>query len=337
MLASERARRWLKLLVLVAVSIIFSAFFLLSIDLGEVLDALESANYAYVVPGLLLFGGSVVFRAWRWSAFLAPHHDLTTKQLVPSVLIGYAGNNLLPLRAGELVRAEYLYEHFAVPRMRTFGALLMERLFDGLVLAGFLLWGLLLVHSGAGYLGIGLLLLAGTLAGFVICTAIANRPGLLNTFSRIRVPLLQERLREQIGALGGSFLTGWSVLTSPSRFAAAMLATAGAWGLELAMYWFVARAFDLDASLLTIAFAGAAANVGLSVPLAQGGVGAFQILATEALVKSKVPEAAAAAYALALHFFLIVPVSLVGLIVLWRSTLPSASRRRPDAAVAEGE
>jgi uncharacterized protein (TIRG00374 family) len=334
MLASERASRWLKLLVLVAVSVVFSAYFILSIDVGEVVDALESANYAYVVPALALFGVSVMFRALRWSVFLAPHHELTTRQLVPSVLIGYAGNNLLPLRAGELVRAEHLAEHFAVPRMRTFGALLMERLFDGLVLAGFLLWGLLLVDSGAGYLGIGLLLAGGTLTGFGLCSAIANRPQLLNSLGRMRMPLLGDHLREQIGSLGGSFLTGFAVLTSPSRFGVAMIATAGAWGLELAMYWLIASAFDLDASLITIAFAGAAANVGLSVPLAQGGVGAFQILATEALVKSHVPEAAAAAYSLALHFFLIVPVSLIGLVVLWRSTLPSRLPARPEAAVA---
>lgn len=335
---SERTSRWLKLLVLVVASAVFSAYFLLSIDLGEVLDALESANYAYVVPGLALFAVSVVFRSLRWSAFLAPHSNLNTRQLLPSVLIGYAGNNLLPLRAGELVRAEHLYEHFAVPRMRTFGALLMERLFDGLVLATFVLWGLLLTGSGAAYLTIGLLLLGGALGGFVVCGAIANRPSLLSRIGGIRVPLLGERLRGQLGSLGGSFLTGFAVLTSPRRFGVAMFATAGAWTFELGMYWFVARAFSLDASLITIAFAGAAANVGLSVPLAQGGVGAFQILATEALVRSRVAEAAAAAYALALHFFLIVPVSLVGLAVLWRTTLPAArdDTTRPRA-IAEGD
>jgi uncharacterized membrane protein YbhN (UPF0104 family) len=176
----------------------------------------------------------------------------------------------------------------------------------------------------------------GALTGFVFCTAVANRPQLLNTLGRIQVPFLRDRIREQIGALGGSFLTGFSVLTSPGRFSMAMVATVGAWGFELAMYWFVARAFDLEASLITIAFAGAAANVGLSVPLAQGGVGAFQILATEALVKSGVQHSAAAAYALALHFFLIVPVSLVGLVVLWRKTIPWGSRRT-DTPVVEAE
>ncbi len=64
--------------------------------------------------------------------------------------------------------------------------------------------------------------------------------------------------------------------------------------------------------------------------MAQGGVGAFEVFATKALQEFEVDKTAAAAYALALHFFLIVPVSLVGLLVLWRTTLA----RSPAAATA---
>lgn len=337
MLGSERFRSWLKFLAAIAVSILFTGFFILSVDIGEVADSLAGANYGYVVPGLALFAVSVVFRALRWRVFLEPYHELTTRQLMPSVLIGYAGNNLLPLRAGELVRAQHLADHFAVPRMRTFGALLMERLFDGLVLALLVLWGVLLVDVGTAYLSAGLLLAAGTVVGFGLCTAIANRPALLDLICK-HLPLIGDNLRAKVAELGSSFFSGFAVLTKPGRFGLAIVATAGAWSFELGMYWLIGRAFSLDASLLTIAFAGAAANVGLSVPLAQGGVGPFQILATEALVKAGVDKAAAAAYALALHFFLIVPVSLVGLAVLWRTTLPSAkAKARAAATLAEGE
>jgi uncharacterized protein (TIRG00374 family) len=329
MLASERARSWLKFGLALAVSVIFSALFIATIDIGDVLDALRDADYVYVVPALGLFAISVWFRTLRWKVFLSPHHELTAASLLPSVLIGYAGNNLLPLRAGEIVRAQHLAEHHDVPRMRTFGALLMERLFDGIVLATFVLWGMLVVDVGAAYLTIGLVLAAGAAGGFVICALIANKPGVLNFFRRFPVPFLRDGLRSQIGSLGESFLTGWSVLTSGRRFVLVLLTTAGAWGFELAMYWLIGRAFDLDASFITIAFAGAAANVALSLPQAQGGVGPFQYLATEALIKADVAKNAAAAYALALHFFLIVPVSLVGLVVLWRTTLPVNRRSQP--------
>ncbi|HLF79530.1 MAG TPA: lysylphosphatidylglycerol synthase domain-containing protein, partial [Dehalococcoidia bacterium] len=113
-----------------------------------------------------------------------------------------------------------------------------------------------------------------------------------------------------------------------------ILASIGAWTFELAMYWFIAEAFKLDASVPAIALAGAAANVSLSLPLAQGGVGAFEFAATKALREFDLEQNAAAAYSLALHFFLIVPVSLVGLAVLWRSTLTSSARATATAPAA---
>jgi hypothetical protein len=70
----------------------------------------------------------------------------------------------------------------------------------------------------------------------------------------------------------------------------------------------------------------------MSLPAAQGGVGPFQYFATQALTRAGVSETAAAAYALALHLFLVAPVSLVGLVVLWRSTLPGARKHRDAAA-----
>src|SRR5207302_2310160 len=106
------------------------------------------------------------------------------------------------------------------------------------------------------------------------------------------------------------------------RFAAVVLMTGVAWGLELAMYFVIGRAFSLDAGFVKIAFAGAAANVAMSLPSAQGGVGPFQYFAREALGRAGVAGSSAAAFALALHIFLIVPVSITGLGVLWRASLP---------------
>ena len=101
------------------------------------------------------------------------------------------------------------------------------------------------------------------------------------------------------------------------------------------MYWLISVAFRLDVSFISVAFAGSAANVALSLPSAQGGVGPFHLTATEALVKFGVLKDSAAAYAIALHIFLMVPVSIVGLIVFWRSTLPGRRRERILASQLE--
>jgi uncharacterized protein (TIRG00374 family) len=334
-LANERVRRWLKFFVALAVSVFFSVLFIRSVDLDEVVDALAGADYVYVAPALALFAASLAIRALRWRYLLEPEHALTWQELLPSLLVGYAGNNLLPLRAGEILRAQHLAERYGVARMQTFGTLMMERLFDGLALATFVLWGLLVVDIGTAYLGAGLALAGVTAAGLVVCTLLAQRGDVIDRLTALPIPFLSTQARRVAASLGESFLSGFSVLRDLRRFVLATVTSAVAWLLELGMYWLISMAFDLDASFITIAFAGAAANVALSLPSAQGGVGPFQYVATQALLKFSVAQDAAAAYALALHFFLVVPVSLVGLAVLWRATIANARRSAPAAPALE--
>src|SRR5581483_12089271 len=173
----------------------------------------------------------------------------------PSVLIGYAGNNLLPLRAGEIVRAQHLSDHHGVPRMRTFGALLMERLFDGVVLSTFVLWGLLVTDAGDAYLGAGAILLLASAGAFIIGFVLARAPGLPRRVSEWPLPFMTPRIRREIAGLGGSLLDGFTVLKSSGQVALASLCSIAAWSLELGMYWLIARAFSLDAGVIDIAFA----------------------------------------------------------------------------------
>jgi uncharacterized protein (TIRG00374 family) len=331
-----RPGRWLKFILALAVSVAFSTLFLLSTDLGEVADALAGANYLYVVPGLALFAVSLLARAARWR-YMYVGLDLPWQRLVPSLLVGYAGNNLLPLRAGEILRAQHLADRASVPRMLTFGTFLMERLFDFMVLSTFVLWGVLLADVSGAYLGVALLLAGGTAAGFVVALVLAHRPALLQKLTAKPWPLVPERIRLELGSLSESFFTGFACLTDLRRFLMVGAMTAAAWSFELAMYWVISEAFALDTGFITIAFAGAAANVAMSVPSAQGGVGPFQYYAREALLKFQVAGPAASAYAVALHIFLVAPVSLLGLVVLWRSTLPVAEPEAPRPVVKVAE
>jgi glycosyltransferase 2 family protein len=320
-LLNEPSRRWLKFLLAVAVSVVFTYLFLRGMDLGEVGRTLTGANYLRVVPALGLFAVSMWLRALRWQITFKPCRDVHWSRLLPSLLVGYAGNNLLPLRAGELLRAQHLADREGIPRMLSFGTYMMERLFDGLILVTFLLWGLLLVDVGRGFLGAGLVLAALTAAGFVVCIFLANRPQLPAQIMSRNWPLLSSALRLQIASLGESFIAGFSGLRDRRLLVGIGLTSGAAWALEFAMYWMIAAAFELDVGFVAIAFTGAAANVAMSVPSAQG-FGPFQFFAKESLLLFGVVQSTAAAYALALHFFLIAPVSVVGVLVLWRSALP---------------
>jgi uncharacterized membrane protein YbhN (UPF0104 family) len=103
-MSRDRLLSWLKFGLALGVSIAFTALFLMHTDLGEVADSLASADYLYVVPALALFALSLGVRALRWQYLFRPHYERDWRLLTPSLLVGYAGNNLLPLRAGEFLR-----------------------------------------------------------------------------------------------------------------------------------------------------------------------------------------------------------------------------------------
>lgn len=71
------------------------------------------------------------------------------------------------------------------------------------------------------------------------------------------------------------------------------------------------------AILLTIS----ASNLGLTVPSTGGGVGPFEFFAKLALVYSGVTAAKAASFVIILHITLLVPVTILGLLMLWRDNL----------------
>jgi uncharacterized protein (TIRG00374 family) len=320
---SQPAKGWLKLFATVAVSVLFFYLFLRGLDLDQVADALVEADYLYVPLALGLFALSLVVRAMRWQVFYKPD-NISLRILFPAMLVTYAGNNLLPLRAGELIRAQLLMERAGLSRMRTLGTAAVERLFDILVLGGFVLFGIFLGDIGFAFVAVGLVLFASCIAGLAIACLVANRPELPGKIAA-NWTLLPLRWRSRLADYSEWFAGGFSVLKSANDFYQAAALTATAWLLEFGMYWLLAVAFSIDSGFLRVAFAGSAANLALSVPFSQAGIGPFQVVAKEALLRFGVAANLAAAYVLALHVLLVVPVSLAGLLVLW-AMLP---RRQP--------
>src|SRR3990172_5613676 len=117
---------------------LFLGLFFWRTDLGELGDALAQAIYWWVVPAVAIWFLSAAFRSLRWHYLLRRLASLSTRSLYPIVIIGCMANNLLPLRTGELVRAYVLGERHGVSKMSTLGTIAVERVFDGVVLVGFL-------------------------------------------------------------------------------------------------------------------------------------------------------------------------------------------------------
>jgi hypothetical protein len=126
-----------------AITAVFLALLVLRFDFAEMRESLGSANYVYLIPAIGIYFISLYIRSFRWSYVLRPFASTRTSRLFPVVMVGYMANNVLPMRIGEFARSYYLSTREPVRGSTALATILIERVFDGLVLLFFLAIGTL--------------------------------------------------------------------------------------------------------------------------------------------------------------------------------------------------
>jgi uncharacterized protein (TIRG00374 family) len=130
-------KRW-QFWVGVAISAFFLYRILYKVDFGLLWETLRTANYWWLLPGVGVYFIALWARAWRWHYLLRPLKSISTRSMFPIVTIGYAGNNIFPARAGEVVRAVILKKKEGVPISASLATIIIERVFDGIVMLAFI-------------------------------------------------------------------------------------------------------------------------------------------------------------------------------------------------------
>src|SRR5262249_21765833 len=80
----------------------------------------------------------------RWRFLLRAIKAIPLQNLIPLVAIGYMGNNVYPFRSGEFLRVLLLQRKQRVPVARAMTTVVVERVFDGVVMLTFVVISLLM-------------------------------------------------------------------------------------------------------------------------------------------------------------------------------------------------
>ena len=308
-------------------------------DPAGLIDELAAANYFYLIPAVAVYFIGVWFRAMRWQFLLNPLRDFPVRRLYPIVIIGYAANNLLPMRLGELVRSYYLARRENFSASSALGSVAVERVFDGLTLialVGLTVPWLLLMgqfdwtagvsQSTATILAVVVVLVFG---GFLLLfTLMAVWRGFSNLVERL-LSLLPGKLGAVAIRFYVSFSAALSILDSPRKHLALICFSLPVWFCEFVVYLLVSYCFDLGSHfdsfgvyLLAIALLTATSNLATGIPSAVGGIGPFEVVAQQTLVALGVGVGLAIDYALVVHLVALwLPVNIVGLAILWKQNL----------------
>lgn len=304
------------------VSLVFLALLFAETDFSRLAVALASAQYAYLVPAALVYFPGVWCRAGRWRVLLAPIRDLSVGRLYPVVVIGYMVNDLVPLRAGELVRSYLLHRRDGLNPAAVLASIGIERISDGLTLLFFAACAALALPLPLDSQLRALLASMSVLflAGFAVLLAVAAREDLARWLLEALVRRLPA-VASPLGALAGRSLEGLRALQRPALVAAVFAWAALAWLSELAVFYVAGLAFDLQQPLAVLALAMAASNLATSLPSSQAGIGPFEFFCAQTLITFGTEPGLAAAYTIVLHAVLILPVVLAGFFHLWQERM----------------
>ena len=118
----------------ISISVIGVFFAFKGFDLNGFFKTLELVQYEYIVIACILIIASVWIRAIRWNFLFKKDDGVDNYSLFQYELIGYFGNNVLPLRLGEILRAYMVGKHFNIPKSYAFGTIVLERILDSFAL-----------------------------------------------------------------------------------------------------------------------------------------------------------------------------------------------------------
>ena len=168
-------KRLISLLAAVLITAAALVFALWDADFAVLWQTLLSGRHWVLLPFLAVLGIFFLSNAIRWTLLLDPFGCFSARQVLPSMMIGFAANNLLPLRVGELIRAYLFAREFRIARSGVLMTLVLERVLDLVAILAIYALGLLLLPDAPAAMRAGLWLATlgiGAIAAAVLAFAV---------------------------------------------------------------------------------------------------------------------------------------------------------------------
>jgi hypothetical protein len=269
------------------------------------------------------------------------------RHLFTAMMIGFAGNFVLPARAGEFIRAGVLSRREGTPFTTSFASVMATRVLDGLCFICLFITTLFVLRLDkpltipAGQflkepfeisperLSMAATVIAATFLIAAVCAGATYilRERVVRLVEFLLKPL-SEKLSVWIAHKLVTFLDGFTVFGHGGRFARSLGFTAITWTMLILSLYPLILAFPMGVSLpwWTVLVVFSLVNLGVMIPLSPGFIGTYHACAVAALKLSNpaIDYDVAIAFALFLHAAQLVPIVLAGVVSLWVENMPLA-------------
>ncbi len=306
------------------IGVILLVYLLLRIDAQQLLDTWMQADKALILLATVLAFPMMFIKVERWQYLLkAQGIAYPLADAVTAYFGTYYIGVVTPGRAGEILKALYLRD-CNVSIGTAMVSVILDRVFDLLVLVGLALLGIGLVPQLAalGKLQIwGAVLVLGVTGGLLLL-----RTRVWETLGRWLIRWLSLGHSDADHNQASDFLTGLrQVATLPTLFVALLLSVVS-WLVILLECYLIAKSLSVAAPFWYLAFAVAVAGMAALLPISIAGIGARDAVLVAVLGLIGVAPQKALAFSLLYFAIFGLALGVVGAVfwyrrpIVWRST-----------------
>lgn len=262
---------------------VFLALAFRKVDPVQLLVVTRQADEWLLAAALAVGSANLLLRAARWRVLLSAAGNVPFRLAFWVMTVGYLGNSLLPMRAGDLGRSYLMGQRTGMGGTFALATTVAERVLDAafLVLVGGL--SMLSHPLVPEWLSRGLVILA-VVSGVGLAVLLAMPriwDPLANGLEQIpRLTSTVRRLRER---WLDRFFEGLASIRHPGRMALFLALTCSLWFFDAVGVVLVARAMGVVLSIPSALVVLSALGASSAVPLTPGQVGVFQWVASSVL------------------------------------------------------
>jgi len=303
-------------------SLLFIAISIRHMDWGLVSKELSAIPlYPWFYVGVVIYLAGHLIRGQRTQMLLSRDARLSLITSTNIVIAGYAVNNIIPARFGELARAAMMSERTGISPPQSLTVVFTERIMDGISIVLLCIMAIFMTgsdfHSTRGLLP--LIFCAGLAFIFLIIWAPQRFIDVASKTAYTMAP----RHHDAVVRLATAIVNGAAYLSSPKNFLKITTISLLIWLCDAGLFVCIAYLFKLTAGFWDILLIMTIANLGVFLITSPGyaspgNISSFHVLIMQGLVMTGHSQAAALAYAITLHCAIYIPIMIWGgSVMLW--------------------
>ena len=320
----------LKNFCLILITAVFLYLVFVNIDFNKLLITIKNID----IPYLLILPISIIISLWfRGLCFkflISKSVNIPLKISAPLCITGAALNIFLPARAGDIFRAIYTGNKFKIDKIKILGTVMLERVFDGIVILSLLLFGIFIYNRNPLAQKLSLLSALIFFGAFLFAFIAVkyNKINSICSFIEQKSSFLPEKIKHPFYSFlhftnktCNSFIDGFEVLKYPKTLFLSLLFFFAVWLFECLNFYIVIQGFHCAVNWSVTLFIISFIALACMIPSTSIFIGPYQYAVIAAFNIYHLPKETAIAVSIVEQTGVMITTAIIALIFFLKNNI----------------